>query len=61
MFITTSTFTKEALGFGAQVSDSVVLIDGARLTELMIDHGVAVSHYRVINLPRVDGDYFDAD
>ncbi|XXY19223.1 restriction endonuclease [Sorangium sp. So ce216] len=60
VFITTSTFTKEALAFGAQVSDTVVLIDGARLTQLMIDHGVAVTHYRVLRLPRVDGDYFES-
>lgn len=61
VFITTSTFTREALAFGAQVSDAVVLIDGARLTELMMDHGVAVSHYRVLRLPRVDGDYFESN
>jgi restriction system protein len=60
VFITTSTFTKDAQEFAAQVSDSIVIIDGSRLTELMIDHGVAVTHYRVIRLPRVDGDYFDA-
>ena len=61
VFITTSTFTKEALAFGAQVSDTVVLIDGARLTQLMIDNGVAVTHYRVLRLPRVDGDYFESN
>jgi restriction system protein len=61
VFITTSTFTKEARAFGEQVADSVVLIDGSRLTALMIDHGVAVTHYRTINLPRVDGDYFEAN
>lgn len=60
VFITTSTFTKDAQEFAVQVSDSIVIIDGSRLTELMIDHGVAVSHYRVIHLPRVDGEYFDS-
>ncbi|MBK8253063.1 MAG: restriction endonuclease [Polyangiaceae bacterium] len=60
VFITTSTFTKDALSFGEQVSEAVVLIDGSRLTQLMIDHGVAVSHYRVVHLPRVDGDYFES-
>jgi restriction system protein len=60
VFITTSTFTRDALSFGEQVSDNVVLIDGTRLTELMIDHGVGVSHYRVVRLPRVDGDYFES-
>jgi restriction system protein len=61
VFITTSTFTREAREFAAQVVDSIVLIDGARLTSLMIEHGVGVSHYRVVRLPRVDEDYFDAD
>ena len=61
VFITTSTFTRDALSFGEQVSDNVVLIDGARLTELMIDHGVGVSHYRVVRLPRLDGDYFESN
>lgn len=61
VFITTSTFTRDALSFGEQVSDNVVLIDGVRLTQLMIDHGVGVSHYRVIHLPRVDGDYFESN
>lgn len=58
VFITTSTFSKDALEFGRQVSDSVVLIDGNRLTELMIEAGVGVSH-REVKIPKVDGDYFD--
>lgn len=56
--ITTSTFTREARDFGEQVSDSIVLIDGARLTALMIDHGIGVTHYQTLRLPRIDGDYF---
>lgn len=60
VFITTSTFTKEALAFAGAVSDSIVLIDGTRLTDLMIDYGVGVSHYRTILLPRIDGDYFES-
>lgn len=61
VFITTSTFTREAREFASQVADRIVLIDGARLTTLMIEHGVGVSHYRVLRLPRIDEDYFDAD
>jgi restriction system protein len=61
VFITTSTFTKEAREYGAHVSENVVLLDGARLTALMIEAGVAVTHYRTIRLPRVDGDYFEAE
>jgi restriction system protein len=61
VFITTSSFTREARDFASQMADSIVLIDGARLTTLMIEHGVGVAHYRVVRLPRVDEDYFDAD
>lgn len=59
VFITTSSFTREARDYGEQVSENVVLIDGARLTSLMIEYGVGVTHYRQIRLPRVDGDYFE--
>lgn len=61
VFITTSSFTREAREFADQVAESMVLIDGPRLTSLMIEHGVGVSHYRVLRLPKVDDDYFDAD
>jgi restriction endonuclease Mrr len=36
-------------------------LDGARLTALMIEAGVAVTHYRTIRLPRVEEDYFEAE
>jgi restriction system protein len=61
VFITTSTFTREAREFEAHVSESVVLIDGARLTSLMIEHGVGVTHYRTVRLPKLDMDYFDSE
>ncbi len=60
VFITTARFTREAEEFAAAVSDSIVLVDGERLTKLMIEHGVGVSHkhYRVA---KVDTDYFEGD
>lgn len=61
VFITTSGFTREARDFANQVAESIVLIDGERLTSLMIEHGVGVTHYRILRLPRVDGDYFESD
>lgn len=61
VFITTSTFTREAREFEGHVADAVVLIDGARLTELMIERGVGVTHYRRVRLPRVDLDYFESE
>lgn len=58
VFITTSTYTKEAQSFAAQVAGSIVLIDGTRLTELMIEYGVAVAN-TPIQMPRVDSDFFE--
>jgi restriction endonuclease Mrr len=40
------------------LSESIVLLDGTALTRLMIEHGVAVTHHRVIRLQRIDQDYF---
>lgn len=58
VFITTSNYTREALEFAEQVSDSIVLVDGERLAVLMIEHGLGVSH-RPLKIAQVDGDYFE--
>ena len=58
VFITTSAFTREARDYSNQVSDSIVLVDGARLARLMIEHGVGVTH-RPLKIAQVDSDYFD--
>ncbi len=42
VFITTSRFTDDARTYAAGIQTRVVLIDGAELAELMIDHGVGV-------------------
>jgi restriction system protein len=59
VFITTSDFSREAREFAASVSGSIVLVDGRRLTELMIEFGVGVSTQRVVKIGRIDSDYFD--
>jgi restriction system protein len=61
VFMTTSSFSRDAREFANQVAESIVLVDGARLTSLMIEHGVGVAHYRILRIPKVDEDYFDAD
>jgi restriction system protein len=60
VFITTSTFTRAASDFGRQVADSVVLIDGRRLTTLMIEHGVGVT-FRDVRIPRVEDEFFELE
>jgi restriction system protein len=57
VFITTSTFTEQALQFAKWV-ERIVLVDGERLASLMIEHAVGVSH-RVVKVPKLDSDYFE--
>ena len=58
VFITTSTFTREAAEFAADIATKVILIGGAQLAELMIDHGVGVTTEATYELKRIDSDYF---
>ena len=44
--------------FVAQVSQKIVLINGQRLAELMIEYGVGVSTRETYVLKRADEDYF---
>ena len=57
VFITTSTFTQQALDFARSV-ERVVLVDGARLANLMMEHEVGVS-LRPLKVPKLDSDYFE--
>ena len=59
IFITTSSFTNEALSYAASLAIKVVLLDGLAVTNLMIDHGVGVTTQSVYEVKRVDSDYFD--
>jgi len=58
VFITTSSFTKDAKQAAARARGSIVLVDGEQLSALMIDNGVGVSH-KALTVPRIDNDYFD--
>lgn len=59
VIVTTSSFTREARERASNNPDPIVLVDGTQLASLMIEHGVGVSHDRVVRLPRLDTDYFD--
>lgn len=58
VFITTSRFSKGAVEYAEQVTPRVVLIDGRRLAQLMIGHGVGVTSRQHYDLKRIDEDYF---
>lgn len=57
VFITTSGFTAQAIDFARSV-EGLVLVDGKRLVNLMLDHEVGVSS-QLYKVPRLDSDYFD--
>jgi restriction system protein len=56
-----STFSPDADEYAATVSPRVILIDGERLADLMIDHNVGVAVREVYEVKRVDRDYFGDD
>lgn len=59
VFITTSTFSREARDYAAALDVRVSLIDGTTLARLMIEHNVGVSVERVYQVKRMDSDYFE--
>jgi restriction system protein len=59
IFITTSTFTKDALSSLKDYSSRIVLIDGEQLAKYMIDYGVGVSVMNVFELKKIDSDFFE--
>lgn len=58
MFITTSTFSREAIEY-ADFTGNIVLIDGETLTKLMIEYDVGVSKVKSYDVKKIDTDYFD--
>lgn len=58
VFITTSGYTKEAKEYALTSQYKIVLIDGARLADLMIEHNLGVSVSATYQLKRIDSDFF---
>lgn len=59
VFITTGTFSAEAITCVDRIEPGVVLINGHRLAELMIDSDVGVNTAAMCSVERVDSDYSD--
>ncbi len=58
IFITTSRFTNEAVEYAMQVANTVVLIDGSQIAQLMIEHSIGTSTVGNYSVKRLDIDYF---
>jgi restriction system protein len=61
VFITTSSFTKDATDYVSHIESKIVLIDGEQLAQLMIEHNIGVSFVEKYELKRVDSDYFSEE
>ncbi len=61
VFITTSEFAQSAEDYAKAVPQKVILINGIRLAELMIEHGIGVTTTRTVAIQRLDSDYFNED
>jgi restriction system protein len=59
VFITTSTYTSDAIEYASRIETKVVLIDGQLLANLMIDFDVGVSVSASYIVKRIDSDYFE--
>lgn len=59
IFIATSSFSEGAKRFARENSLSLVLIDGIKLTSLMIEYGVGIQVRRTLKVVDADRDYFE--
>lgn len=61
VFFTSSSFTSEARAYASAIQTTIVLVDGAQLAELMIEHDVGVTAAKRLDIKRVDSDYFTVE
>ncbi len=59
VFVTTSTFSDGAIEYVERIPNRVVLIDGSRLTDLMIQYKVGVQIKNSYELVELDEDFFE--
>ncbi len=59
IFITTSTFSPQAINFAASIDNlKIILIDGEQLAQFMIDYEVGVTEESRYIVKKIDTDYF---
>lgn len=59
VFITTGSFSKGAVDYAQTAFTRIILIDGRRLTDLMIRYGVGVQTRQILKVVAVDEDFFE--
>jgi len=61
VLITTSRFTDDAEKYVTGIEKRIVLLDGATLARLLIDHNVGVAEVAAYPVKKVDLDFFEAE
>lgn len=61
VFITTSDFSSEAIGFAKSIVTKIVLINGRQLAEYMFDHDLGVTSTLTLSLKKIDSDFFEEE
>lgn len=56
IFLTTSTFSRDAHEYVSRIESKIVLMDGETIAQLMIDYGVGVNTIATYELKRIDTD-----
>lgn len=59
IFITTSDFPRTAIEYCERIDRTIVLINGIRLAELMIEFNIGISSRKTYVIKEVDSDYFE--
>ena len=58
IMITASQFSQDARDYASRIDTKIVLIDGQRLAQLMIDFNLGVSQISSFEVKRIDSDFF---
>jgi restriction system protein len=58
IMISTSSFSQEAQDYASRIDSKIVLIDGDRLAQFMIDNNLGVSIMANYEVKKIDTDYF---
>ena len=61
VFITTSTFDESAIRKAKEAHHSIILIDGAKLVDLMHQYNVGVQVKTIYEVKELDNDFFEGD
>ena len=58
VFISTSSFSKQAIDYTKNIESKIILIDGEQLSQLMIDFNLGVTLENVFEIKKIDSDFF---